>query len=584
MPPSRQLVVGFLWLSAVQGQQFVDQSTGENSTAPRYPKGIYAAVESYASDSSGVISEATNLPITFQDVLSNPAVSGITVQGLLWFEINPNPPSARYRPAPLDCSNLPTYGPQDPYNWTVIDDAFCAAESWNKNNPSSPPKTIQLQPSPGFYTPQFVLDQINKETCSGKFVFQTQPYLLPASNSSLNTPSVLPPTATCDLAYFPSDEGLPNTGYTRWVPLPMVWDPIYKSAWETFLRAVNARYGQNPAFLAIGIAGPTSLSTEILFPSGPSDINEFKIILGNQFPAASIYQNSDQIFIDEYYTAIDMYERIFNNITLILTTASGPPNFSNPSTSDPYCAGATNDIGACLAVESIVSYFLEPSVGGGRNAKAIQQAGLHATPELFLGVPFTKAMTETTGQSTRVLGGQEFAASLPWSTPATLSPSELAAFQVWCPNVPKTLPSGATLQPPCPAEQALYNTLSEFFYGTAAASTFPNYYTDYYTNYNISTYPALAGQILPGPAPLNFLEIYSSDIINANHAKSSVPVVTGECSTSEYAAGTCVSNAFLGSTSTAQELLTLASQWLDKIAEQPLSAPAEPREPRYTKH
>ncbi|HMD83204.1 MAG TPA: hypothetical protein VKO18_00725 [Terriglobia bacterium] len=555
------------------------------SDVPRYPKGIYAAVESYGANSSGVISVSTNLQATLNDVLTNPAVSGITVQGLLWFELNPNAPAPGYRPPPLDCSHLPTYDPQssDPYNWTATDTTFCAAESWNKNNPSSPPKTIVLAISPGFYTPKFVLDQINEETCSGEFQFQTPFYLLllPDSATSFNTPSVLPPTATCDLAYFPNNEGLAvGTGYTRWSPLPMPWDPTYKRAWETFLRAVDARYGRNPAFVAIDIAGPTSFSDEILFPSGPSSINEWKIILANQFPPTSTYQSSDQVFIDEFHQAIKMYERIFSDITLIVVTASGPPNLGNPSITDPYCAEATDDTMACLAVESIVADFLETSGRGGRNARAIEQAGLHSTPELFLGAPFTKAITQTTAQSIRVLGGQEFFGGLPWSTPATWSQSELQAFQLWCPNVPDTLPPGASPQPPCTAEQALYNTLSEFFYGTAAAPTFPNYYTDYYTNLDISTYPVLAGQILSGPAPLNFLQIYSQDIITINTLTTSVPVISGECTANEYTSGMCTSSTFPGSTSTAQELLNMASEWLDKISEQP--RPLRPHE--WRKH
>jgi hypothetical protein len=81
-------------------------------------------------------------------------------------------------------------------------------------------------------------------------------------------------------------------------------------------------------------------------------------------------------------------------------------------------------------------------------------------------------------------------------------------------------------------------------------------------------------QMLPGPAPANFLQVYSQDILNANDSKASIPVVTGECSTAaEYAAGLCATSTFPGATSTMQELLNMASQWLARISEQPPAVP-----------
>ena len=85
----------------------------------------------------------------FQDLLNNPAISGLTLQ-VHWDTLNPNPPTAT-----------------NPYDWSYVDDAFNQASAWNVQNPAKLPKTIQLIVTPGFQTPQWVLDQI--PTCDGLF-------------------------------------------------------------------------------------------------------------------------------------------------------------------------------------------------------------------------------------------------------------------------------------------------------------------------------------------------------------------------------------------------------------------------------
>lgn len=47
----------------------------------------------------------------------------------------------------------------------------------------------------------------------------------------------------------------------------MPWDPPYKSAWETFLRALASRYESNPAFVSVSVAGPTASSEEMMLPA-----------------------------------------------------------------------------------------------------------------------------------------------------------------------------------------------------------------------------------------------------------------------------------------------------------------------------
>ena len=85
----------------------------------------------------------------YQDLLSNPAVSGLALWEN-WSALNPNPPAAA-----------------NPYDWTYVDDAFDQASAWNARNPTKAPKTIQLVPLPGFQTPPWLLAQI--PSCDGLF-------------------------------------------------------------------------------------------------------------------------------------------------------------------------------------------------------------------------------------------------------------------------------------------------------------------------------------------------------------------------------------------------------------------------------
>jgi Resolvase, N terminal domain len=122
--------------------------------------------------------------------------------GVHWDTLNPRPPSAT-----------------NPYDWSYVDDAFDRVSVWNVQNPTKAPKTIQLIVTPGFQTPQWVLDQI--PTCDGLF----------------QSPRQTPPS-TCGKATFVGfGEGGDGT------ELPMPWNPLYKSSWKTFLTALAARYG-----------------------------------------------------------------------------------------------------------------------------------------------------------------------------------------------------------------------------------------------------------------------------------------------------------------------------------------------------
>jgi hypothetical protein len=235
----------------------------------------------------------------YQEMFSNPAVSGVAIYEN-WARLNPNAPTAA-----------------NAYDWSYLDDAFNHASAWNLQNPAKAPKTIQLVPPPGFQTPQWVLDQI--PSCDGLF------------QSPVQTP-----LSTCGKATF---AGFVEGGGIRALPMP--WDPVYKSSWRTFLTALAARYGSNPAFVSIAVAGPTASSEEMILPdnansdnpqtqfgAGIAPVAMWDQLLAFHYAGMAAYQKSDQAFIDEWDAAIDMYGQIFSGVTLVATTGAGLPNLS----------------------------------------------------------------------------------------------------------------------------------------------------------------------------------------------------------------------------------------------------------------
>jgi uncharacterized protein (TIGR03437 family) len=527
---------------------------------PRRPRGIYAVV-----DTASVINQqqqanpaitAAQLDTYFDSLygglLNNPAISGLTLQ-VHWDTLNPNSPAAA-----------------NPYEWNIVDDAFAQAAAWNSQNPTQAPKTIQLIVTPGFQSPQWILAQI--PSCDGLF----------------QTPVVTPPS-TCGTATF--------TGYQEGgdgTVLPLPWNPVYKSAWETFLTALAARYGSNPAFVSIAVDGPTAASAEMIVPNDANSNNpqtQFgtAITPGNMwiqllafhYAGQAAYQKTDQAFIDEWNNAIDMFGEVFSGITLVATTGDGFPNFTGatvtvPPGFMPYCA--VNPDLDCAAETTILAYFMQPTVGGA-NAKATQTSGMEAArvDNANLGVAGVKLLSQSTAQltpaSAQILGGSQFnttfsIATLPEGCTSTFPPNA-ADTPVGC-SIPATCTTNGCIPVACipqaclapgvtpaslasyntyskvpnadliPPEQAEYNVLSVYFDGTAVASSFGG---------------------TQGTSPLNYLQIYYEDI---QYAQTNVnaPAQVVE-------AGGAVST-------TAQDLLNLASQKLATIAEPPLLPAIDP--------
>jgi len=122
----------------------------------RRPRGIYAVVD---TENLINLQQQANPSITaqlyayfnslYQALLSNPAVSGLTLQ-VHWDRLNPNAPPAA-----------------NAYDWTLVDEAFAQAAAWDAQNPEQTPKTIQIIATPGFNSPAWMLAQI--PSCDGLF-------------------------------------------------------------------------------------------------------------------------------------------------------------------------------------------------------------------------------------------------------------------------------------------------------------------------------------------------------------------------------------------------------------------------------
>jgi uncharacterized protein (TIGR03437 family) len=513
----------------------------------RVPRGIYAVVnveDEIKSHSSATAAQLdADFNTLYQDLLSNPAVSGLTLQ-VHWDTLNPNAPGAA-----------------NSYFWNYVDDAFNQAAAWNAQNPANAPKNIQLIVTPGFQSPQWILNQI--PSCDGLF----------------QTPVVTPPS-NCGTATF---EGYQEGGDGTVLPLP--WNTVYKSAWQVFLTALAARYGTNPLFTSIAVDGPTAASAEMIVPNEANSNNpqtQFGTpitpsnmwiqLLAFHYAGQAAYQKTNQAFIDEWNNAIDMFGTVFSGITLVATTGNGLPNFTGATVTIPPAFAADCSVNPnldCAAETTILAHFVQPTAGGA-NAKATQTSGMEASRvgNGNLGVPGVKQLSQSTAQmitaSTQIMGGSQFnttfsIATLPEGCTSTFPPnandtpagcsipsscttngcipvncipqaclapgvtqSSIAGFQTTA-NVP-----AADLIPP---EQAEFNVLSVYFDGTAVASSF---------------------NAAPGNAPLNYLQIYSEDIQYATaNVNAPAQVVAG---------GVTVSI-------TAQALLNLASAKLLTIGE-----------------
>ena len=106
------------------------------------------------------------------------------------------------------------------FDWSALDCVFAQADAHHK--------FVVLAVIPGFRSPSWVLQLPGVQTQSFKFAYFNQK---------------IEPRA-----------------------LPLPWNEAYLHAWFTFLGALAQRYGNNPEFRVIEVAGPTSVSTEMSLP------------------------------------------------------------------------------------------------------------------------------------------------------------------------------------------------------------------------------------------------------------------------------------------------------------------------------
>ena len=280
-----------------------------NAQSYRRPLGVYAHVDidsaiTYASkniphyNSMTMAEQHIALQGLYEGLLSDTAISGIAA-GAHWGQIQLSSPLCTVE---RNCAPFTENG----YLWDYVDDVFIAANAKNKS--------VQLIVIPGVDTPGWVLQQI--QSCDGMFI------------SATDATGYAP--ADCGTVVF---KGYPEESHGDTHILPLPWNTTYINAWAYFLGILNGRYYSNTAFVAITVAGPTCASTEMILPttangsiqkkSGMPADQAWAALIAHSFPGVNNYQASDQVFIDYWKQAIDLYEQTFRGITLIVSPDSG---------------------------------------------------------------------------------------------------------------------------------------------------------------------------------------------------------------------------------------------------------------------
>jgi hypothetical protein len=533
----------------------------------RVPQGVYprVAVDNIYSQAVGIVGSAdpaTNAapgttPISDADkvvlrylkvLLDNPAVAGIAA-AIDWSSISLENPG-------LD----PRHPVVGAYQWNAVDDVFIAVDRWNGEHPKKTPKTIQLIMVPGFNSPGWLWTDIQNRGCGA------------------NSPSC---SASCDPFFMspqPAGVDLSHCGYTTifWrveaepqvqMPLPLPWNPVYKSDWRIFVETLHHRINEEPsswAFVSIEMAGPTASSTEMILPNdadqkpfenadgdltlstkiwpgvttiaGLDVATAWNMLMGRSEGAGVGFENSDAIFVREWNDAIDMYGEMFSGITLSLTTTTDalpsfplPVGAPNPTPAPGFEADCDFPPHAmvCAAVTDVLEHFTDP-LAGGDNAKATQENGMTASRDgMDLGTNGVKWLAATTGIAApgepvlpqylrRVLGGLQFSTAFSVTTfDKRLGDSDIQVEG--CP----TYPVLCTLPPLLTPASALKNVLRlSFFPGTAIA---PDYGKSATVDYGKWEY---------NNAPMNFVQIYDTDFLYAKGLSGcSLQYITGDPAT-----------------------------------------------------
>jgi uncharacterized protein (TIGR03437 family) len=393
----------------------------------RSPLGVYVkvnvqdAIDGYNGPASQLHPYLQGL---YASLLADPAISGLTI-GADWAKLQPSAGTS-----------------SSSFDWSDLDDAFDAAAVAHK--------PVQLIITPGSAMPTWLVNEI--PSCDPLFTSGSAP-------------------ANCGTVTF---VGYPEVQRAEQTMFPLPWNTVYQAAWDAFLMQLNARYGSNPAFVAIAIAGPVGASDEMIFPTSanttaaqPSGLAvdaTWAALIQHSFPSNGAYQNTDQVFIDAWKQAIDAYESIFSGVTLFIGADAGDdfPNFSQTVTPHAdntlFAVDCSNspktEIMSCEAKTEILSYFVTVT---GLNGKGTQVGGMTASSAVTagnIGVQGVKVLTALTpAPSPPFIGGAEF------DFPVSGSSLEGEG----CPD-----PSGNC--PGLSVAEGAYNVMTVFFTGTPAAA------------------------------------------------------------------------------------------------------------------
>jgi len=270
---------------------------------------IKAVTETYKENNHGHKPTTAEVHSLLQqlygNLLTNRAVSGLVV-GMNWDDIQLSDPSGEpcnpYGYTPSGC------------DWSYLDDAFEVTRV--------PGVPLHIQITPGFDSPQWLLSKI--PSCDGLFDPKTAPSV----------------AADCGKVTFTDFPEITHTDANkdRHYVLPLPWNSVYQKAWWSFLKLFAERY--NPGvgtsagspLAAVSIAGPVSVSPEIIFPTSanksklPSamDVDDACTILIQHSVPPNVtesrnYAQTDEVFVKRWKYAIDQYESIFTGLTLVLT-------------------------------------------------------------------------------------------------------------------------------------------------------------------------------------------------------------------------------------------------------------------------
>jgi hypothetical protein len=268
----------------------------------------------------------------------------------------------------------------------------------------------------------------------------------------------------------------------------------------------------------------------------PLDFYKWNYLFALTFPPS--YQNSDQEFVEDWQEAIDLYSQAFSGLTLTITTGNGLPNFLGPAAA---IGGPANTTGTplttvtvppgfgsacgspsvttimdCAAEEAVVAYFANP-LSGGFNLKSIQENGFGAGGINHdplgggdLGSWGVRWLAETSAKGITWLPGSfNFVSKVfgGFQSGGDITGNAMDTQEQGC-----TLP-GSQVCSNLTNEQAIYNFMQNFFDGTILGSVYgPGNADD----------PGGPG-IVPGMAPLNYLQLYDVDINYASANACDIP-------------------------------------------------------------